>query len=398
MTGAQTWLAVLAGVAGGVALGAGWVGRAIVRRHSSSWIIRRLGLERTVAGLGAQVRNEEEAALASARRVEEILQHVTQAMVVVDGQNRLRVANPRARELLRLGEDNLGAPFVPLARSAELVDFLQQVRGGTGATRDIELNRAPAANIWIRIAGAPLLADSARTGSVVLVAEDITRLRRLESLGREFVANVSHDLRTPVTILRGYAETLAQDHATLSADDRSRFIAKVVSATERLASLLEGMLALASLESGAEVRRETGALAAAATEVAESLADRARAAGLGLRVEIVDPSGATDPTLSRRLVQNLIDNALAHAREASEVVLRVRGAALDVEDNGVGVAPMDLARLFDRFYRADRSRRQGGAGIGLSIVRQIAELHGGGVSAEPVKPRGLRIRVTLSAP
>lgn len=398
MTGAQTWLTVLACVASGVALGAGWVGRAVARRESGSWIIRRLGLERTVAGLGAQARSEEEAALTSARRVEEILQHVTQAMVVVDGQNRLRAANPRARELLRLGEDNLGAPFVPLARSAELVDFLQQVRGGVGATREIELNRAPAANIWIRIAGAPLLADPARAGSVVLVAEDITRLRRLESLGREFVANVSHDLRTPVTILRGYAETLAQDHATLSAEDRARFIAKVVSATERLASLLEGMLALASLESGAEVRREPGALAAAATEVTESLADRAKAAGLGLRIEILDREGATDPTLSRRLVQNLIDNALAHAREASEVVVRVRGTALDVEDNGVGVAPMDLARLFDRFYRADRSRRQGGAGIGLSIVRQIAELHGGGVSAEPVKPRGLRIRVTLSAP
>lgn len=398
MTDAQIWLTVLACTTGGIALGAGWVGRAISRRQSNSWIIRRLGLERTINGIGTQARSEEEAALTSTRRVEEILQHVTQAMVVVDGQNRLRAANPRARELLRLGEDKLGEPFVPLARSAELVDFLQQVRGGEGAAREIELNRAPGANIWIHITGAPLLADPSRAGAVVLMAEDITRLRRLESLGREFVANVSHDLRTPVTILRGYAETLAQDHATLSPEDRTRFIAKVVSATVRLSSLLEGMLALASLESGTTVQREVGALAAAAAEATESLADRARAAGLGLRLEIIDREGAADPTLSRRLVQNLVENALAHARDATEVVVRVRGTALDVEDNGMGVAPMDLARIFDRFYRADRSRRQGGAGIGLSIVRQIAELHGGGVSAEPVKPRGLRIRVTLTAP
>jgi len=395
MTDGQTGWVALASLAAGLTLGARWVGQAVAERRADSWIIRRLGLQGRVAALSEPARPDDEAARA-ARRVEELLGHVTQAVVAVDGRDRLMLANPGARELLRLGDAGAGEPFVPLARSAELVDFLRQVRGGEGATREIELNRAPASNIWIRIAAAPLKADPRLPGAVVLIAEDITRLRRLESLGREFVANVSHDLRTPVTIVRGYAETLAQDHASLSPEERARFIAKVVSATGRLSSLLEGMLALASLESVAAVQRSPGALAEAAAEVTEAMADRARAAGLGLRVEILDRDGQADPILARRLVQNLVDNAVTHARGASEVVVRVRGPALEVEDNGDGVAPADLARLFDRFYRADRSRKQGGAGIGLSIVRQIAELHGGGVSAEPVRPKGLRIRVTLA--
>lgn len=372
MVDGLTWMVGVAGLAAGFALG---------RRR---------------AVRPAPTQPAASAAPAATSEVDTLLAHVTQAVMIVDGRDRLAVANPRARELLRLGDDVVGAPFVPLARSADLVDFVRLAREGEGSAREIELNRAPAANIWIRISGAPLPGPSAQARSVVLVAEDITRLRRLESLEREFVANVSHDLRTPVTILRGYAETLAQDHDALAPEERARFIAKIVSATGRLASLLEGMLALASLESGMAVRREPGALESAAAEAVDSLADRARAAGLRLRLEVAEAGGSADPTLARRLVQNLVENAIAHAQGATEVVIRVRGALLEVEDDGQGVAPADLARLFDRFYRTDRSRKQGGAGIGLSIVRQIAELHGGGVSAEAVRPRGLRIRVALA--
>lgn len=322
-----------------------------------------------------------------------LLGHVTQAVLVVDARDRLEIANPRARELFQLPTLD-GGSFVALARSADLVDFLRAARAsGAEPPRQIELNRAPSANVWIQVSGARL----GEEGRVVLVAEDITRLRRLEAMEREFVANVSHDLRTPVTILRGYAETLAQDHAALPPEERARFIAKIVSATGRLANLLEGMLALASLESGAQVRREPGALAAAAEEVLEVMADRARAAGVTLQLEIADRTGTADPTLARRLVQNLVDNALTHAQGADLVRVRVEGPLLSVEDNGPGVATAELSRLFDRFYRADRSRRQGGAGIGLSIVRQIAELHGGSVSAEAGRPRGLRLSVRLGS-
>lgn len=380
----------------GVFVGVHWLRRNLLQ-NQATWLIRELGLTGMIEKLSSGTKSEELALSIAAGRIEELLQQIRQAVIVIDAQDRLRVANRAAQELLRLTEKDTGASFVPLARSAELVDFLRLVRDGGGAMREIELHRAPAANLWVRISGAPLLADPSQIGSVVLVAEDITRLRRLEVLEREFVANVSHDLRTPVTILRGYAETLAQDQATMSTEERARFISKVVSSTGRLASLLEGMLALASLESGVVLQRQSGALLTAASEAKSELEDRAKALGIQLRLDVIGQNtGEADPIQSRRLVQNLIENALAHARGATEVTIRVRLDELEVEDNGMGVAPAELERLFDRFYRADRSRKQGGAGIGLSIVRQIAELHGGGVSAEPVRPKGLRIRVRLA--
>jgi signal transduction histidine kinase len=119
-----------------------------------------------------------------------------------------------------------------------------------------------------------------------------------------------------------------------------------------------------------------------------------------LKLEAAD-GGAADPVQARRLVQNLIDNALAHAAGMSRLIVSTRdtpsGVELTVEDDGAGVTPADLPRLFDRFYRTDKSRRAGGSGLGLSIVRQVAELHGGSASVEPAQPKGLRITVTLPA-
>lgn len=372
MPDGMTWMAVLAGLA------LGWFLRARLARSRVD--------TRPAAASDA-------AAASTGQLAEALVDRAGQAMVVVDGRDRLVLANAQAREWLRLGSAAAGDAFVPLARSADLVDCLRQARAGEGVVRDIELNRAPSPNVSIRVSAMPL---PERAGEVALLIDDITRLRRLESVERELVANVSHDLRTPVTILRGYAETLAQDHATLPAEERARFIGKIVSATGRLAGMLEGMLALASLESGASIRREPGGLASAAAEVVEALRDRAAASGVRLHLEVGPAAGAADPELARRLVQNLVENALNHARGATEVRVRVAGDTLEVADDGPGVSTADLGRLFDRFYRADRSRRQGGSGIGLSLVRQIAELHGGSVSAEAVRPHGLRIKVSLA--
>lgn len=355
-----------------------------------------LGLEPALAR--AETQATEMAALRAEheRRTGELLGQLSQAVLVVDGQDRLRLANPAARLLFRMEDNWPGGPFVPMARSADLIDFLRRVRveGGLGA--EVQLNRAPLPDIWIRVSGAPTDPATYGPGAVILVAEDVTQLRRLKTVEREFIANASHDLRTPVTILRGYAETLQHDHATMGAEDRARFIGKLVDASQRLGRLLESLLALASLESGVRLERVAGGLADAAEETAESMGERVRAAGARLEVVIEDREGSVDPVQARRLVQNLVENAAAHARGMSRLTLRVRGARIEVEDDGQGVAEAELARLFDRFYRADRSRRQGGSGIGLSIVRQVAELHGGRAWAEAARPSGLRVVAELA--
>jgi signal transduction histidine kinase len=339
---------------------------------------------------------------AAARRTEALLAPLSDAVLVVDAQDRLRLANPAARALFGLGATDLGESVVPLVRSADFIDLVRRAREEGGAEAAVLLNRAPLADVWLLAAGARMDPAAFGEGAAIFVLTDVTQLKRLQAMEREFVTNVSHDLRTPVTVIRGFAETLADDHETMPPEDRGRFIGKIVSAAGRLQSLVEGLLALASLESGAEVVKEAGAVHGAVREVAEEFKARAKAAGVKIELDLRAPeASAADPVQARRLVQNLIENALAHALGASRLVIATEataeGCRLSVSDDGAGVSQADLGRLFDRFYRTDRARKAGGSGLGLSIVRQVAELHGGKASAEPNRPKGLKVTVTLPA-
>jgi signal transduction histidine kinase len=383
-----------------------WARRALLSDEAGprpqGWLVRKLRLEELFIGIERRAANEGEIRAAAARRIEALLAPLTDAVLVVDAQDRLRLANPSAAALFGLSEDDSGGSIVPLVRSADFIELVRRARAEGGARSTILLNRAPLSDVWIQAAGARTDPEAFGEGAAIFVLADVTALKRLQAMERDFVTNVSHDLRTPVTILRGYAETLAEDQATMSIEDRARFTQKIVSSVGRLQGLVEGLLALASLESAQDVRREPGALHVAAREVAEEFAARCKAAGVKLELKLgAADGGAADPVQARRLVQNLIDNALAHAAGMSRLVISTRdtlsGVELSVEDDGAGVTPADLPRLFDRFYRTDKSRRAGGSGLGLSIVRQVAELHGGSASVEPVRPKGLRITVTLPA-
>lgn len=383
-----------------------WARRALLadggapRPHG--WLVRKLRLEELFIAIERRAVNESEIRAVAARRIETLLAPLTDAVLVVDAQDRLRLANPAAATLFGLSEGDTGGPIVPLVRSADFIELIRRVRSEGGARSTILLNRAPLSDVWIQAAGARTDPEAFGNGAAIFVLADVTALKRLQAMERDFVTNVSHDLRTPVTILRGYAETLAEDQATMSPEDRARFTQKIISSVGRLQGLVEGLLALASLESAQEVRREAGALHVAVREVTGEFSARCKAAGvkLELKLEAAD-GGAVDPVQAHRLVQNLIDNALSHATGMSRLLIATRdtlsGVELSVEDDGAGVTPSDLPRLFDRFYRTDKSRRAGGSGLGLSIVRQVAELHGGSASAEPVRPKGLRIIVTLPA-
>jgi len=369
-----------------------------VRPHG--WLIRWLALDELFTAIEGRTLTEGEIRSAAAKRVEALLAPLTDAVLVVDVQDRLRLANPAARSLFGLSDAELGGPIVPLVRSADFIELIRQVRREGRAGETILLHRAPLADAWVQAAGARTDPEAFGDGAVIFVLAEVTALKRLQAMERDFVTNVSHDLRTPVTILRGYAETLAEDQATMSAEDRARFTQKIVNSVGRLQGLVEGLLALASLESSREVRREAGALHAAAREVATEFEARCKAAGVTLSLDLAATQDVgADPIQARRLIQNLIDNALAHAAGLTRLRIATRdtaeGTELSVEDDGAGVTTADLPRLFDRFYRTDKSRRAGGSGLGLSIVRQVAELHGGSAGAEPARPKGLRVIVTI---
>jgi len=381
-----------------------WARRALLRGEPAprpdGWLVRRLGLAELLRAVETRAHGEGEIRAAAARRIETLLAPLTDAVLVVDAQDRLRLANPAAVALFGLRTEDAGGGIVPLVRSADFIELIGQVRRSGEGQATILLNRAPLADVWVQAAGARTDPEAFGADAAIFVLADVTALKRLQAMEREFVTNVSHDLRTPVTILRGYAETLDDDHATMSAEDRTRFIRKIVGSVGRLQGLVEGLLALASLESGQGARREPGALHRAAREVCQEYRARARAAGVELELDLrAGEEAATDPVQSHRLIQNLIDNALAHAAGATRIRIATEdgpdGIRLRVTDDGAGVAPADLPRLFDRFYRTDKSRRAGGSGLGLSIVRQVAELHGGTAVAEPARPKGLQVTVTF---
>ena len=380
-----------------------WARRALLRGDSTArprgWLVQALRLEELFVSIESRSANESEIRAAAARRIEALLAPLTDAVLVVDAQDRLRLANPAARALFGLNLADTGGPIVPLVRSADFIDLIRRVRVEGDARSTILLNRAPLSDVWIQAAGARTDPEAFGEDAAIFVLADVTALKRLQAMERDFVTNVSHDLRTPVTILRGYAETLAEDQATMSAEDRGRFVQKIVNSVGRLQGLVEGLLALASLETAQGVRREAGALHVAAREVAEEFAARCKAAGVKLELRLEAAHSAADPVQARRLIQNLIDNALAHASGMGLLTISTRdtqnGVELSVQDDGAGVPQAELPRLFDRFYRTDKSRKAGGSGLGLSIVRQVAELHGGSATAELAHPKGLRIVVTL---
>ena len=239
----------------------------------------------------------------------------------------------------------------------------------------------------------------------VLVLHDTSELRRLERLRQDFVANVSHELKTPLSIITACVETLL-DGAVDDPAHRGPFLERVAEQSERLHALILDLLSLARIERGAEAFEFTAVpLAPVVTACLER--HRARAEAKGQTLEAVSPSEVTawaDEEAVGQILDNLVDNAVKYTQEGGTV--RVRWAAgpsevcLSVEDNGPGIPERDLPRVFERFYRVDRarSRELGGTGLGLSIVKHLAQAMGGSVKATSEVGRGSTFSVCLPTP
>lgn len=235
------------------------------------------------------------------------------------------------------------------------------------------------------------------------VQHDVAELSRLEEARRELVANVSHELRTPLAAIKAYAETLSSG-ALEDGANRGEFVREIEAAADRMTNLVEDLLSLAALESG---RRppvfEALSLGALVAEVTASLIPLAARKAIVLRVEPFHdvPPVRADRDMIKRVLTNLIDNAIKYTGERGLVRVGASAEAgrvgVWVSDDGPGIPPEALPRVFERFFRVDkaRSRELGGTGLGLSIVKHIIEVHGGTVSAESRLGEGSTFRVTL---
>jgi two-component system phosphate regulon sensor histidine kinase PhoR len=344
--------------------------------------------------LGQQVRDR--------ARMEAILAGMIEGVIIVDAQARLQLVNDAARQMLKLDAIGIGRPYVETIRLPAMAELVPAVLGGrTPDALQFSPPRDPSKTIMATAAPA---AGAAQHG-VILVLHDITELRRVDQIRRDFVANVSHELRTPLTAIRGYVEALSEEDATT--EDRRRFLDIIGRHTRRMERLVRDLLRLARLDAG----QETLELAACDTRALLSGVVADVMSGVderGQRMEVTVAPGAesvrADPAKLHDAVRNLVANAIAYAPERSTIRIQAAPAergrvAIVVADEGPGIPEEDLSRVFERFYRVDKSRARdpGGTGLGLAIVRHLVELHGGTVRAENGPHGGARFTITIAS-
>jgi two-component system phosphate regulon sensor histidine kinase PhoR len=334
-------------------------------------------------------------------RMEAILAGMVEGVIVVDPQARLQLVNDAARQMLKLEEVWIGRQYIETIRMPAIAELVAGVLvGRTPDALQVSPPRDPSRTIMARAAPA---AGRAEHG-VILVLHDITDLRRTDQIRRDFVANVSHELRTPLTAIRGYVEALGETGC--SVEDNRRFLDIIARHTQRMERLVKDLLRLARLDAGQEsldiIVCDTRSLAEAvvADMTPAAVVRRQRidvAIGLGAETVRADAAKLHDA------LSNLMANAIIYGPEDTTVRIhaeRVDGrVAISVSDEGPGIPDEDLSRVFERFYRVDKSRARdpGGTGLGLAIVKHLVELHGGTVRAENGHEHGARFTIGLPA-
>ena len=355
------------------------------------------GLAEAMNEMAAQL-DERLHALAEQRNQQEaLLSSMVEGVLAVDAEERILTLNRAAAELFGVASDQArGRRLTEAIRNPSLQRFVRQALAGTEFTEG-EVVLREGADRFLQAHGTVLRNGQDHRIGALIVLNDVTRLRRLEGVRRDFVANVSHELKTPITSIKGFAEILREG----ALDDRGeaeRFVEIIARQSDRLEAIIEDLLTLSRIEQDAErqeVALEEGSLREVLEAAVQDCQAKAEARDTAVTLVCDEALGARiNRALLEQAVVNLIDNAIKYGEPGSpvsveaheieeEIVIRVR-------DRGPGIDPEHLPRLFERFYRADkaRSRKQGGTGLGLAIVKHIVQAHGGRVTVESTRGQG----------
>jgi len=354
-------------------------------------------LDRTVAGLGQTIRTLTD----ERNRSSAILGSMVEGVAVVTGDERILYCNWAFEQILELPEgSSQGRTLVEALRQADLIALVRQALSGVNElTGEVEVGTVRRRNF--SVTAAPVRAAGAN--GAVLVLHDITDLRRLERVRRDFVANVSHEFKTPLTAIQGFAETLLSGALDDKAN-RKRFVEIIREHAGRLARLTDDLLKLSRIEAG---RLELEIRPIRVEELVNGCIETARlkaeARGLQIHVDLQEnaPAVRGDGAQLGEVLQNLLDNAVLYTPSGGQIEVKARSNGREViftvTDTGIGIPESDLGRIFERFYRVDaaRSREAGGTGLGLAIARHIVDAHGGRIWVESAVGQGSRFHFSI---
>ena len=310
----------------------------------------------------------------------QITANMKEALVLLDTTGRIISINPAARRLFGAGDDPIGNDILTIDRSQNMRTALENARAdGRAFFRDQRNGRIYQFDLS-RIAS-----DNAVQGTVIL-AYDITDQANAEQNRQEFTANVSHELKTPLQSIIGSAELL--ENGIVKEADIPRFVDRIRKEATRLVNLIDDIIRLSQLDEGVDMPMESVSLRELSEEVCENLVDAARQKDVSLKVTGSEGVITGVRRLLYEIVYNLCDNAIKYNRDGGSVEINLSQDAdavlLRVQDTGVGIAPEHQSKIFERFYRVDKShsRQSGGTGLGLSIVKHAVQLHHGSISVE----------------
>ncbi len=324
-----------------------------------------------------------------------------EGLLLLDRTQKIYLANRAFKNLFGLKIELRGKTILEALRLHELDELVQRVQA-EGQVFDYELKLPDLTERWLRVNAAVISNSAGEREGTILVFHDLTRLKQLERTREEFVANVSHELRTPLSLIKGYVETLL-DGARNNPEVAERFLKIIERNTNRLDLLIQDLLTISALESGRmKLNLQPVELRPLVDKVLADLHAKAENKNVSLANELPELTASADANRLDQVFANLVDNAIKYGRANGTVT--VGGKKLDdgrleifVQDDGPGIPPESLDRVFERFYRVDkaRSRDQGGTGLGLSIVKHIVQAHGGEVRCESEPGKGATFFFTL---
>jgi two-component system phosphate regulon sensor histidine kinase PhoR len=363
--------------------------------------IGRLG--RALNLVAERQKNQIEALTSNRDELETVLDSVADGLIAIDADDFITHLNPEATRMFDAPNDAVGRPFWEVVRDASLSELVGEVKRDLRPSEGALTLSHSVPRRYLEVRVSPKRGPNDRWSGAVVVFRDVTRLHKLEAIRRDFVANVSHEMKTPLTSIQGYVETLqtgALEDAAVTRD----FLEKIDRNARNLGHLVSDLLVLSRVEAGGiQLEPEPFPLFTVVSEAAAICADKAREKALEFQV-IPGPRDVAvrgDRELLVRALINLLDNAIQYTKAGGRIEVRMARSDSRIEvtvaDTGIGIPANELERIFERFYRVDkaRSRALGGTGLGLAIVKHVAERHGGSIRVMSDEGRGSAFTLSL---